>query len=284
MIQNAPHPVLWNNIIGSIDVAQLFLVVFIAFVLALFLYLRREDKREGYPLEDPAGDDFGPNLGPSQGPSLGIGRRLGRKPLVGFPLPPPPRLLKLMHGQEAWMPHPEGREKSLLGPGRHIGAPFIPQGDPMLIGVGPASWASKKDEPLLTWEGHPQLQPLRILEGWSVVGEDPDPRGMPVFDADGTQVGHVVDIWLDHGVKILRYLEVALTLPQGPPRAMIPIYFAEVSPRSSDVRIAALFARHFATFPQLREQDTITAREEDQVSAYCAGGLLYGYRRRQGLA
>lgn len=274
MTANPPHALYWGGISGSIDAAQVLLVLFIGFVLALFLYLRREDKREGYPLEDPADGTFGG----------GIGRRLGHKPLNGFPLPPPPRYMKLMHDEHTWMPHPEGRDKALLRHGSHPGAPFIPVGDPMLDGVGPASWGSKRDEPLLTWEGYPQLQPLRLLDGWEVAREDPDPRGMPVFDADGIQVGHVVDIWLDHGVKILRYLEVALTLPEGPPRAMLPIYFAEISPRSHDVRVAALFVRQFVTFPQLREADTITAREEDRVSSYCAGGLLYGSRRRQGLS
>lgn len=248
------------SLAGTVDVAQAALILFVGFVLALFVWLRREDKREGYPLEDPA-----------QG-----------RPLVGFPLPPPERPLKLMHGAWSAMPHPEGRDPALLRHGPYPGAPFEPVGDPMQDGVGPASWASKRDDPMKTWEGHPLMQPLRVLPGWVVEREDPDPRGMQVFDADGVSVGHVSDLWLDHGVKILRYLEVALTLPGAPPRALIPIYFAEISSRSNDVRIAALFARHFLAFPQLRDADTITAREEDQVSAYCAGGLLYGTARRQG--
>ncbi len=251
-----------NQIAGTFDVAQLAMIVFIGGVLGLFVYLRREDKREGYPLEDPASP-------------FKITR-----PLVGFPLPPPPKLFRLMHGGTATMPHPEGRTDLPLVPHAPFpGAPFTPTGDPMQDGVGPASFALKNDEPLLTWEGHPQLQPLRILPGWDVIPGDPDPRGMTVLDADGVAVGTVTDLWLDHGVQILRYLEVSLPYPDAP-RAMIPIYFADISSGARLVRVPALFARHFAAFPQLQAHDTITAREEDRVASYCQGGLFYGDARR----
>lgn len=245
---------------GDIDVAEILLLAFIVFVVGLFIWIRREDKREGYPLLDPAGGHD----------------------LVGFPLPPPPKHFPLMHGGTATMPHPEGRTNLALRPLRPFpGSALVPTGDPMQDGVGAASWASKKDEPLCTWEGHPQLQPLRILPGWSVDSTDADPRGWLVRDADGLAVGRVVDVWLDHAGLILRYLEVELDLPDGAPRAMIPIYYAETYPRMREIRVAALFARQFAAFPQLRERDTITAREEDRVSSFCAGGLRYGSERRQ---
>ena len=187
-----------------------------------------------------------------------------------------------MHMGPVAMPHPEGREHLALVPLHpHPGAPFIPTGDPMQDGVGPASWASKRDEPMKTWEGHDLMQPLRILPGWHVEAIDADPRGWRALDAAGIEIGHVADLWLDHGVKILRYLEITLTLPDMPPRALVPIYFAETYPRLHELRIPALFARHFAAFPQLREPDSITALEEDRVSAYCAGGLLYATPRRQ---
>lgn len=41
--------------IGNIDVAQIVLYVFWLFFFALVYYLRREDKREGYPLASPRG-------------------------------------------------------------------------------------------------------------------------------------------------------------------------------------------------------------------------------------
>ena len=244
---------------GTVDVAQIAMILFIGAVLGLFIYLRREDKREGYPLDDPAGG----------------------KPLVGFPLPPPPKLFKLIHGGTATMPHPEGRNPLPLHPATVPGNPYEPTGDPMQDGVGPASYASKKDEPIRTWEGHRQLQPLRDLPGWTFDRQDTDLRGSPVLDADGIRVGIVTDVWLDHAVKILRYLEIAITIPGAVPRAIIPIFATDIHATSHQVRVPALFARHFATFPQLREPDSITALEEDRVSAYCAGALLYGNPRRQ---
>jgi photosynthetic reaction center H subunit len=245
-----------GSIVGTIDVAQAVLVVFLGGFLALVLYLRREDKREGYPLKDPAGGHD----------------------IVGFPLPPPPKHYVTLHGEGgATMPHPEGRVNLAMRPqNRAPGSPFVPTGDPMQDGIGAASWAMKRDEPLLTWEGYPQLQPLRKLPGWEVDPTDPDLRGWPVRDADGVAVGTVVDLWLDHGVKILRYVEVAVTIPGGVPRAMIPIYFAETYPRIPEVCVPALYARHFAAFPQIQKPDEITAREEDRVSSFCAGGLHYG--------
>ena len=39
----------------DIDAPQLLFAAFAVFFGGLVLYLRREDKREGYPLEDPAG-------------------------------------------------------------------------------------------------------------------------------------------------------------------------------------------------------------------------------------
>ena len=43
------------DIVGRLDVAQLMLYGFWLFFFALVYYLRREDKREGYPLVSPRG-------------------------------------------------------------------------------------------------------------------------------------------------------------------------------------------------------------------------------------
>ena len=247
-----PH--LYARLAGTVDVPQLCLIVFALFFAAIVYYNRREDKREGYPLVDPAGGH----------------------PIIGFPAPPPPKTYLLMHTNPETLPHPEGRVDLALTPLHPWpGSPYAPTGDAMQDGVGPASWASKKDEPLLTWEGHHTLTPLRIRPDWGVVKDDPDPRGMTVLDAAGAPVGTVVDLWLDHDAKILRYLEIGLSLPDSVPRAIVPIYYADIYHRLRQVRVAALFAPHFARFPQLREADSITAREEDRVASYCQGGLMY---------
>ncbi|MEL0252858.1 MAG: photosynthetic reaction center subunit H, partial [Novosphingobium sp.] len=42
----------YGNIVGTIDAAQIAMITFIGFFIALVFWLRREDRREGYPLED----------------------------------------------------------------------------------------------------------------------------------------------------------------------------------------------------------------------------------------
>ena len=42
--------------VGNLDVAQIVLYAFWLFFFGLIYYLRREDKREGYPLEMPNGN------------------------------------------------------------------------------------------------------------------------------------------------------------------------------------------------------------------------------------
>ena len=41
-----------GNIVGSIDVAEIALTLFFLFFVGLIFWLRREDRREGYPLEE----------------------------------------------------------------------------------------------------------------------------------------------------------------------------------------------------------------------------------------
>ena len=39
-------------------------------------------------------------------------------------------------------------------------SPMRPTGDPMVDGVGPASWAPRRDEPELDGHGHPKIVPM----------------------------------------------------------------------------------------------------------------------------
>ena len=43
-----------SHIVGSLDITQLVFFAFVLFFVGLIFYLRREDRREGYPLEDEA--------------------------------------------------------------------------------------------------------------------------------------------------------------------------------------------------------------------------------------
>jgi photosynthetic reaction center H subunit len=116
---------------------------------------------------------------------------------------------------------------------------------------------------------------MRALEDWRVIRGDADPRGMPVFSADGKEAGTVSDLWVDRSVKILRYLEVELAGAADTRRVLLPIYYANVERRRGRVKVSALHAWQFADVPALRDPDQVTAREEDQINAYYAGGLFY---------
>src|SRR5579883_3380699 len=109
-----------------IDVAQVVLYTFWLFFAGLILYLRREDRREGYPLRtEPSG-----------------------KPEVpGFIAIPAPKIFRLFHGGTEMAP----REDRDTGPINAVpaepwpGAPLIPVGDPMLAAVGPGSYVKRSN-------------------------------------------------------------------------------------------------------------------------------------------
>ena len=60
------------------------------------------------------------------------------------------------------------------------GSPFVPTGNPMIDGVGPASWAQRADVPDLTAHGKPKIVPMQVATDFSIAEGDPDPRGLPV--------------------------------------------------------------------------------------------------------
>ena len=242
----------------QIDVAQLALIVFFLFFLALVFYLRREDKREGYPLDEP-------------------GAQMHRGRLVGFPEPPPVKTLHLLDGGTTELPHfypappTDGTYADLSG-----GAPLLPGGNPLLSGIGPATWVARENEPFRLADGQPQLAPLRIAEDWHVRPGETDPRGMRVFDSRWHPVGTVVDFWVDRSAKLLRYLEVQLgEEADSRRRVLLPIFYADLKLKARDVRVVALRSWQFAEIPGLANADIMTAREEDQVNAYYAGGLFH---------
>jgi photosynthetic reaction center H subunit len=143
-------------------------------------------------------------------------------------------------------------------------------------GVGPAAWVARRQAPMVYQRGEIQVAPMRVLPGWSVAEGDPDPRGMTVVGRDGVAAGVVRDLWIDRGVKILRYLEVELLSSADPRPALLPIYHTDVSRRQGRVRVAAARAGQFALCPRLAHADRITAREEDQVNAFYAGARFFG--------
>jgi len=249
-------------ITGYIDVAQVVLYAFWVFFAGLIFYLRREDKREGYPLQSDRT------------------ARTGRVQVIGFPAPPAPKRFALAHGGFAVAPDPgkDGREIAARPVGAWPGAPLQPTGDPMRDGVGPAAWAQREDEPELTLDGLPAIVPLRVASDSAVAAEDADPRGMTVLGADGRPAGVVQDLWIDRIEPQLRYLEVAT----GERSVLLPIYYARIDARRRRIKVQAILAAQFAGVPALAQPDRISKLEEDRITAYFAGGTLYATPSRLG--
>jgi photosynthetic reaction center H subunit len=246
-------------ITNYIDVAQLTLYAFWIFFFCLIFYLRREDKREGYPL-------------------IGEG---GRRHL-GFPAMPPPKSFLMPHGGMRYAPRAE-QPAPLVGARRiagYAGSPIEPTGNPLLDGIGPASFSARSTEPELTYEsGLTLIAPLRVAREFSIAAEDPDPRGMEVIGADGMSAGVITDLWVDRSETIFRYAE--MKLPGVERTVLLPMNFVQFITRRR-VRVRALRADQFADIPVLSDPDRISPREEDRVVGYFGGGQLYALPGRMG--
>lgn len=243
---------------GTFDLASLTLWLFWIFFALLIYYLQTENMREGYPLETDDGV-----AAPNQGP---------------FPLPKA-KTFNLRDGRgPKTIPDnlPEAREVALERTGPGLGFPLEPTGDPMVDGVGPASWAPRRDEPELDAHGHAKIELMSALPDFRI-SAGRDPRGLPVVGGDGIKTGEVVDIWVDVPEQMIRYLQVRLDDGSGDrvlPFTMARIWFGEI-------RVHSLYAAQFTGVPQTKTPGRITLLEEDKISAFYAGGTLYADPARQ---
>lgn len=239
-----------------IDVAQITIWVFWFFFFGLVLWIRREDKREGYPAE-----------------SL---RVRGIKMMEGFPPLPKPKTFTMPHtGAKVVKPGPDKKPQYELKAqpiAPFPGAPLAPVGNPMLAGVGPGAYALRADEPDLANTGQPRIVPLRVAKHFSVVERDPDPRGMPVIGCDGEQGGVIKEIWVDRSEPQIRYLQLEA---KGGKQVMLPITMCKVNGKKKQVVVDAITGAQFADAPTLKSYDQITLAEEDRVVAYYGAGTLY---------
>lgn len=236
------------------DFAIIVLKSFWLFFFVLVLYLRREDKREGYPV------------------LLADGRTI-----QGFPPMPKPKTYLLAHGGSVTTPRVrEEAEITTAKPtSTGLGAPLEPIGDPMLAGIGPGAAARREEVPDLTWEGEPKIVPTRVAPEFTVHPKDPDPRGLPVVGADGEVGGTVTDIWVDRSEPQVRYLELSVA---GSGRSvLLPIAMLRIKGKGEKRRVivSSILGSQFANVPGLANPDQITLAEEDRVSAYYAAGQLY---------
>ncbi len=266
------------------DLGIISLYIFWAFFAALIYYLHQESKREGYPLEREGASAMRPE---------------------GFPGLPDPKTYILPHGAGTHTV-PNGQRDTRPIKARAMepwaGAPLVPTGNPMLDGVGPASYAERANVPDLTVGGKPRIVPLRVATDYHVDGKDPDPRGMPVIAGDGKVGGTVRDVWVDRSEALIRYLEVEV----GQRRVLLPINFARIQAGSNPahiwgfewlfnivmpgktipkteggkVKVNAILSAHFADVPATASADQVTRREEDRIMGYYGGGCLYATPER----
>jgi photosynthetic reaction center H subunit len=254
------HP---GAITSHIDVAQVTLYAFWLFFAGLIIYLRREDRREGFPLQ-------------SDNPPY---KRLSR--FLGIPKP---KIFILPNGEIRTAPR---EEASLpVTTARPIagwpGAPWEPIGNPMLAAVGPGAYAHRADRPETLFEtGAPKIVPLRSDPEYSVDREDPDPRGMKVVAGDRKIAGTVTDIWVDRSETMIRYLEIEIATADGPRRVLAPMPAANIDRARRRVVIDAILSTQFANVPATASASQVTSLEEDKIAAYYAAGRLYATPARQ---
>ncbi len=265
-------------ITSHIDVAQVALYAFWIFFAALIYYIRREDRREGYPLEPD----------PTDRPRRPLGEV--------FPIIPEGKTFLLPHGGSIKVPNSNQYRDNLAAEWRRgPGQPMIPTGNPMVDGIGPASYAMRSDTPDLTLEGEPKIVPLRVASDHYIPKGQRDPRGMRVVGFDYNVAGKVVDIWIDLSEVMVRYLEIELQ--DSSDRVLMPMFMAQfrkvarsptegslterlASNRETIVFADSILGKQFAQVPRLKDPNQVTLLEEDKICAYYASGHLYATPER----
>jgi photosynthetic reaction center H subunit len=157
------------------------------------------------------------------------------------------------------------------------GYPYDPTGDPLADGIGPGSWVPRADVPELDGHGHPKIVPMGQTEAYRV-SAGRDPRGLPVMAGDGEIVGTVSDMWIDAPEQLVRYLEMELDADHGGGTRLVPMTFCKIGFKK--VKIKAVFGKHFAGVPVTKSPNQITKLEEEKISAYYGGGILYASQDR----
>ena len=244
-----------NTFFGNFDLASAAIWMFWLFFALLIYYLQTENMREGYPLEDDDG-----NTALNQGP---------------FPVPGDKTFL-LPHGRgKLTVPSGQRGDRDNLALERTAvaaGSPYVPTGDPMKDGVGPASWAPRNDHPELDAHGHVKIKPMSGMDDFHV-SAGTDPRGKAVVAGDGEIIGRVIDMWIDVPEQMVRYLTVDLN-PEGSGQTrLIPINFTRI--KHNRVVVRSIYGAHFADVPTAKSGDEITLLEEEKIMAYYGGGTLY---------
>jgi len=272
------------------DLAFISLYVFWGFFAALVFYLRREDRREGYPLELDTPGTYKNH---------------------GFMWIPEPKTFNLHGGVERNAPSGLADTRPIAGQPIEPwpGAPIEPTGDnPMLDGIGPSSFAERSDTPDMTMHGDLKIQPLRRLPNFAVASQDPKLIGYPVLGSDLEEAGRVVDIWIDRSEALIRYLEVEVPVTRqsavstvqplssgedellnsdrvddrgSKTRVLLPMPLATVNRRLERVEVTCVLADQFEHAPATRSSDQVTMFEEERIGAYFGSGYMFSQPQKR---
>ena len=259
-------------IAGVFDVAELAFILFFIFFVGLVIYLNRESRREGYPLEDEQ-----------------TGLVMRGQPLTDGAK----KTFHLPHGRGTYVPENVARD-SIDIPAKQAfagrGAPFVPTGDPMKDGLGPAAYANRQNYPDLTMDGAPRIVPIaNSVHGHVIAAQDRDPVGLPVYGADKKKAGVISDVWVDQSESIIRYVEVTtnsgrkVLAPMGFVAIQGKSFMGGILPFDDQVELAdieALRSDQFDAVPDIATPGQITRLEEDKIQAYYGGGYLYATPER----
>ncbi len=263
-----------NNtyIAGTFDVAELAFILFFIFFVGLVFYLNRESRREGYPLEH---EQTGAVM---RGTPLSDG---GKK------------TFKLPHGRGTYTPEDVARDDFNIAAKQtwgSAGAPYVPTGDAMADGVGPAAYANREKYPDLTFDGRPRIVPIANSHDIIIAPNDEDPVGLPVYGADKKLAGTVSDVWVDQAEHIIRYLEVTtnsgkkVLAPMGVVSVQGRGFLGGITPLVDDqtalIDIDAIRSDQFDGTPEIETAGQITRFEEDKIMAYYGGGYMYATPER----
>ena len=245
---------------GYLDVAQLVLYAFWIFFFGLVFWLRREDRREGYPLEAEV-----------------AGRLKSPDPIL-IPLP---KTFHLSNGEKKHAPQTNMAVEQGV-PSRKFepwpGAPYVRTETGLDAGVGPGSWVTRDDSHDETWDGSYRIVPLRVADTFVIHEQGPNPIGMTVFGADKQVAGMITDVWVDRGESLVRYYEIDLAGGLG--RRLIPFNFCRAGRFTKTVKSEALLAEQFAGIPVTKDPDSVTLLEEERIMAYFGAGTLYATPQR----
>ncbi|WP_281968231.1 photosynthetic reaction center subunit H [Roseovarius nanhaiticus] len=245
---------------GDFDLASAAIWGFWLFFALLVYYLQTENMREGYPLEDETGHG---------------------EPREGLFSLPKDKTFLLPHGRgEVSVPSGQRGDRENLALERSsdsAGSPYLPVGNPMEAGVGPASWAPRRDIPELDGHGHVKIKPMKSLPEFKV-SAGRDPRGKPVVAGDGEVIGRIIDMWVDVPEALVRYLVVDLNPEGSGETRLIPINMCRI--KSDRVKVRSIYSTQFAGIPQTKKPGEITMLEEEKIMAWFAGGTLYADPKR----